>query len=70
MSQVYIRQSQMYDMSGPTKDKRTFATEKDRKELSGTEKDLDMACYAIKTLVKLYIRMEYILLSIIFKGIY
>ena len=26
-----------------------FATEKDRKELSGTEKDFDMACYAIKT---------------------
>ena len=29
-----------------------FATEKDRKELSGTEKDFDMACYAIKTYVK------------------
>ena len=47
-------------------------TEKDfchRKELSGTEKDLDMACYAIKTYVKFYLRVEYTLLSIIFKGI-
>ena len=29
--------------------KSTFVTEKDRKEISGTEKDFDMACYAIKT---------------------
>ena len=29
----------------------TFATEKDRKELLGTEKDLDMACFAIKKLM-------------------
>ena len=39
--------------SGPTKDRKGFfATEKDRKELSGTEKDFDMACYAIKKYVK------------------
>ena len=31
---------------------RTFATEKDPKELSGTEKNLDMAYYAIITYVK------------------
>ena len=63
---------------GPLKpDNRKFwvllKTEKDfchRKELSGTEKDLYIACYAIKTYVKCYIRVEYILLSIIFKGIY
>ena len=51
------------------KTEKDFSTEKDRKELSDTEKDLDMACYAIKTYVKLYIRMEYILLSIILRAV-
>ena len=37
---------------GPTKDRKGLLPPKDRKELSGTEKNLDMACYAIKTYVK------------------